>query len=91
MTPDFIELRNPHHPNENNSIKEISLDGDIWSMFVNPERISFIRTVVTGEADSCDMRTEMCVDGHIFILDCTPEALFDSIFNRQKSLRYYED
>lgn len=72
----LVGIRNPHKPNLDYSVKEESVDVDIWRIYINTERIDFMREVVTTDNSIC---SEIGVGGHVFRVDCTLDALKELI------------
>lgn len=71
MNPLLVSIFNPHFPDKNYSVTDITSDVDIWRIYININNIDFMREVVI-QGNSF---TEISVGGRCFRIDCTLQAL----------------
>ena len=80
----LVELRNPHFEEKSYQITESGCDNSIWRIFINPDKIDFIREVVQKNPDN--LYTEISVGGHVFEIQCTLDALTQYISQTKNAL-----
>lgn len=76
MLVKLVGIKNPHKPDLDYSVKEESIQDGIWRIYVNPERIDFMRAVVSKDNN---ISSEIGIGGHVFRVDCTLDALAELI------------